>query len=93
MSRSVTASAGIANTFTDKIRLNKEFNISISGTWAGTVTLQRSFDGGTTYVDVETFTANAEKTGSEVEGGVDYRLGIKTGEYTSGSAKLRLSHS
>lgn len=93
MAVKVTKSAGDQNTFTDKIRLNKTFNVSISGTWAGTVTLQRSFDGGTTYTDVEVFTANAEKNGEEVEGGVDYRLGIKTGEYTSGTAELRLSHS
>ena len=88
----VTKSIGAQNTFTDKIRLNADFNVSISGTWAGTVTLQRSFNGGA-FVDVETFTANAEQTGKEVEGGIDYRIGIKTGEYTSGTAEVRLSHS
>jgi len=66
------------------------FNLSISGTWAGTVTLQRSFDG-QTWQDVETFTANAERVGDDPEKNINYRVGFKTGEYTSGTASVRIS--
>ena len=66
------------------------FNVSISGTWEGTVTLQRSFDG-QTWQDVETFTANAERVGDDPEKNINYRVGFKTGEYTSGAAVVRIS--
>ena len=74
------------------MRLLKEsFNVSISGgPWVGTVTLQRSFDG-QNWVDVETFTANTERIGDDIEKGMHYRLGFKVGEYTSGTATVRLS--
>jgi len=67
-------------------------NISIYGaTWAGTVTLQRAFDGGSTWRDVDTFTANEETQLYDNEAGVNYRIGIKSGEYSSGSVAVRLS--
>lgn len=90
----VTASLSAANTYTDWMPLSKYsrlFHLSISGTWAGTITLQRSVDGGTTPLDVATYTANIEDPGEEVEVGIVYRAGFKTGEYTSGTAVVRLS--
>ena len=66
------------------------FNVSISGTWAGTITLQRSFDGQNWY-DVWQFTANDQKVGDDPEENIHYRLGFKTGDYTSGSALVRIS--
>lgn len=80
-----------ANTYCDGVKLNGDFNISITGTWVGTITVQRSFDAGTSYGDVEAFTANAEKVSSSFEKGVMYRVGFKTGEFTSGTANVRLS--
>ena len=87
----VTASIAAQNTFTSSVQLLGEFNLSISGSWAGTVTLQRSFDGGTTWLDVATYSANVETAGDEPEKNVLYRAGIKTGEYTSGTAVIRIS--
>lgn len=85
------ASVAAQNTFTSTVKpVGGYLNLSISGTWAGTVTLQRSFDSGSTYVDVATYAANAEKAIEDKED-VIYRVGIKTGEYTSGTAVLRLS--
>ena len=78
------------NTFTPWLKLSGAFSLSISGTWAGTVTIQRSFDGGTTPLDVQTYTANIEDTGSEPREDTVYRVGIKTGNYTSGTANVRL---
>lgn len=80
-----------ADAYCDWVKLHGDFNISILGTWAGTVTVQRSFDGGVTPGDVEAFTANTEKVSNSFENGVMYRLGFKAGEYTSGTANVRLS--
>ncbi len=49
------------------------FDASLSGTWAGTATLQRSYDGGTTALDVEAFTANTEQTGINSSTNAEYR--------------------
>jgi len=85
--RSITAE----NQFTDSIEMNGYFNISISGTWDGTVTCQRSFDIGDTWHDVNTWTDNTQEYGFEPERGVQYRAGIKTGNYSSGTCVVRLS--
>jgi hypothetical protein len=85
--RSITAE----NLYTDAVEIVGYFNISISGTWVGTVTVQRAFDGGSTWFDVATFTANTQEYGFEPERVVHYRVGIKTGEFTSGQADVRLS--
>ena len=66
------------------------FNLSIAGTWAGTITLQRSFNGSDWY-DVEQYTANSQQVGDDPEENIHYRVGFKTGDYTSGSAVVRLS--
>ena len=57
----------------------------------GTVTLQRSFDNGSTWLDVYSTTGNVETVVDNVESGVLWRLGIKTGNFTSGTAVCRLS--
>jgi hypothetical protein len=85
--RSITAE----NLFTDPAEIVGHFNISISGTWVGIVTVQRAYDGGSTWFDVATWTTNAQEYGFEPERQVQYRIGIKTGEYGSGQADLRLS--
>ena len=85
------ASAATENTYTTAIYISGYFNLSISGTWAGTVTVQRSWDLGTSWVDVSTYTANTQKVGFEPEENIQYRVGIKTGGYTSGTAVMRLS--
>lgn len=85
--RSITSD----NLFTDAAEIVGYFNISISGTWDGTVTAQRSFDEGSTWFDVSTWTANTEEYGFEPERGVQYRAGIKTGQFGSGTVVVRIS--
>ena len=85
------ASAATENTYTTAILMTGYFNLSISGTWAATVTVQRSWDAGTTWVDVAVYTANTETVMYEPEEEVIYRVGIKTSGYTSGTCKMRLS--
>ncbi len=87
----VTRSIAAENQFTDSVRLTGFFNISLSGTWSATVTVQRSFDKGDTWFDVESFTVNTEQYGFEAEFGVYYRVGVKTGNFTSGTVVMRLS--
>ena len=85
-----TAAIGAENTFTDAVQLTGNFNISISGTFSATVTVQRSFDN-STWHDVDSFTAATQQTGFEPEV-VWYRAGVKTGGYTSGTANVRVSY-
>ena len=71
------------------------FNITITGTWTGTVTLKRSFDGGTTWVPVTSatgtamaWTANVSTSFTEPEMGVQYRA---EAALSVGPAVVRLS--
>lgn len=89
MSRVVTASIGAQNTFSDSIRLTGLFDLSISGTFSGTVTVQRSYDN-STWRDVDNFTTPVEMTGTQGEIAW-YRVGIKTGNYTSGTAVVSIA--
>jgi hypothetical protein len=88
MTTLVTASIIAQNTFSDAVRLEGYFNISLSGTWVATATVQRSIDN-STWVDVKTYTLIAEEVGFEPEF-MWYRVGVKTGAYTSGTVVVRL---
>ena len=79
-----SVSAGAADTWSDAIQVVGSFNLSISGTFSATVTVQRS-DDGTTWRDVDTFTAPSEEVGYDPILNY-YRVGIDTGDYTSGTA-------
>ena len=65
------------------------FNVSVSGSWVGTVKLQRSWDR-STWVDVATWTSNIQTTVDEPEL-VYYRVGLANGSFSSGTCNLRLS--
>jgi hypothetical protein len=85
----VDASLTAQATYTTPTTYHSTFPMRIRGTWAGTITLQRSDDHGTNYDDVETWTANTVRVVEETaRGGALYRLGFKTGEYTSGTAAV-----
>lgn len=85
------AALSAENTFTTPVNVTGLFNLSITGIWVGTITIQRSFDSGTVWKDVNTFTANTEAMDIEPEGVVVWRAGFKTGQYTSGTANVRIS--
>jgi hypothetical protein len=87
-----TASITAQNTFSDSVMLRGPFNVLITGTFSATVTLQRSFDNGSTWIDhPTTWTTPTWTTVTECEYGVLYRIGVKTGGFTSGTAVLRIS--
>ena len=87
MKESVSVTA--QNSFSSLIRLKGLYNVSISGTFVATITIQRTLDGGTTWNDVCSYTAPVEdvrlaSTADPLE--VVYRIGCKTGGFTSGTA-------
>ena len=63
-------------------------NISVYGSFVGTVTLQRSMDA-VTWTNVDTYTSPEERFGHEPEL-IYYRVGFPTGGYTSGTAYVRI---
>jgi len=72
---------------------SRGINISLTGTFAGTVAVERSFDGTNweAVTDLGTngsFTAPVSTTWTEVEGGVEYRFNCTA--YTSGTINYRL---
>jgi hypothetical protein len=88
------------NTFGSVIRVtgvggDRNFNFAISGTFSATVTLQRSIDSDTTgFIDIANYTT---PTSAGYNDTLDnsicwYRLGIKTGNYTSGTATVALTY-
>lgn len=79
-----SVSAAAQNTWSPSIQVVGSFNLSISGTFVATVTVQRSEDG-TNWHDVDTFTTPSEDVGYDPILNY-YRVGIDTGNYTSGTA-------
>ena len=87
----VTASISSDDTYSEVLIIPAgTFNLSIWGTFSATVTVQRTFDDGDTWLDVRDFTSNGEWFGTEGEGS-KYRIGIKSGNYTSGTVNLRMA--
>ncbi len=97
VSRDVSAE----NQFTDPVRIVGEFNLSISGTFVATVTVQRSFDGGVNWLDIASWSEPFEGWDREPLSQVcptnahtvQYRAGVKTGEFTSGTVSIILGQS
>ena len=95
---------GNQNAFSQAVRVvgvgtvARNYSWTISGTWVGTLTLQRSFDGPTSgFVDVSTTTINgsvASSTGGaagtpDLDNAIAWeRIGFKGGDYTSGAAQV-----
>ncbi len=104
--KEVTAALTAQNTFTDWIKpkipdhINDPhmhfLNISIGGTWQGTITIQRRFGSEDSPRDVtdgsfvHTTATVVEQSLYDPERGVEYRIGFKIGDYTSGTCNVRL---
>lgn len=87
------------DTFGDFIEIEgvsnaRAFTIQITGTWVATVTLQRSYDEGISWEDVNTYTSNVLTSFNDGFDNVTilYRIGVKSGDYTSGTATVALSY-
>ena len=87
-----TKSVTAENQFSGAVDIQGSFNVSVGGAgWAGTIHVQRSFDGGATWLDVDSFTVPTQRVGDEPELGVKYRIGCKTGNFSSGTIPCRIS--
>jgi hypothetical protein len=90
-----TSTISAANTFTTPIYLIGWFNVSVYftggavGPTSSTITVQRSFDKGTTWLDVQQYTTTIEQYGFEPEGAT-YRVGIKAAQYGGTPVTVRL---
>jgi len=91
MAGEVTKSITAENTFSDTIQVQGYFNVSVTGIAGGTeVTVQKiSGVDGSNYTDVDSFTADVETYGFDPERKT-YRIGVKTGDFGSGTCKVRL---
>lgn len=93
-----SASLSAANTFTSAMKVagpNRDVLWTITGTWAGTIVLQRSTisaDAGFADVATKSWTSNQSTTNYDDGLTVDawYRLGFNAGAYTSGTAVCTL---
>lgn len=82
----------------------RDFTYSVSGTWAGTLRWQRSFDGedvefhrfrkaqGTADTDITGNVSNIVNDDNEDNAISYYRLGFETGAYTSGAAEVEVTY-
>jgi hypothetical protein len=79
----------------DRTGVSGAFNASLTGTFAATLRLERSFDGGATYEPLTalgtaiTFTGPCSETFEEPEADVRYRWNCTS--YTSGTIQYRIS--
>jgi len=97
----ITGTPAGANQFTAPIEITgvgssqRTFGIVITGTFSGTLTLQQSVGSPGAWVDIESWTAAVSTSYAD---GLDnqiiyYRVGFKSGAYTSGSASVSLTNS
>jgi hypothetical protein len=99
LGQTVSASVTAENQFSDPIRVTgidagRVFSIVITGTWVATVTLQRSVGEPGDWTDVTTYTTNQSTSYDDTLDNqiIYYRIGVKTGGYTSGTADCQLSY-
>lgn len=88
ITKQASASLTAQNTFCTAIDVLGQAVFSVSGTWVATVTLQRSHDNEVTWMDVQDYTGNFEITLEDKVGSM-YRVGVKTGNYTSGTVVIK----
>lgn len=95
-----TAPVSGGNVFTGPIQVTgvggqRAFSIIVTGTFAATFTLQYSISAPGNWIDAKTYTTDQAISYND---GLDnqvffYRIGVKSGDYTSGSAVATLSFS
>ncbi|MCF6216841.1 MAG: hypothetical protein L3J58_11810 [Emcibacter sp.] len=88
----IEADLSASDTFSDWLSLRgvgeHNFAVEATGSFVGTLTAQvRSVNGN--IVDLEDFTAIFTRQGT-LNGSFDFRIGFKAGNYTSGTANIRI---
>lgn len=97
--QTVQADLTAEDTYSDPVRVTsvgtaRAFNIALVGTWVANLTLQVAASDAGPWSDVSTYTSNVSTSYND---GLDnqilyYRIGIKTGGYTSGTVDVTLSY-
>lgn len=98
--QTVTADVTAENSFTNTIKVTgvtsqRIFTIVRAGTWVATVKLQRSLTSDTgPWEDVDTYNSNGTITYDDTLDNQTawYRIGVKTGHFTSGTVELSLDY-
>jgi hypothetical protein len=97
--QTVTRTVSAENTFSDPIRIvgvgeQRRFSIIVAGTFTATVTLQYSLNAPGSWVDVTPYTTATSTTHLDGQDNqvIYYRIGVKTGDFTSGPVAVTLSH-
>lgn len=95
----IAASLSAEDTFSDPIRVTgsgsaRNFTVAVTGTWSGTLHLQRSASDSGPWANWEERTENAtDVENDELDNQIIYyRIGFETGDYTSGTASITLSY-
>lgn len=101
----VTQSLSSDDTYTDPIRVtgltsegnDRDWNYEITGTWSGTISIQRSYDGPDTgFIEVEQITANPGSPVTytdEADNAIYwYRLGFRPNTFVSGVAEIEINY-
>ena len=96
----VSAAISAAGNWSDSIRVvgvdnSRIFTITITGSWTATVTLQRSIDDEGSWTEVTTYATN--QAAVSFDDSLDntiafYRIGVDTGDFTSGTANVSMSY-
>lgn len=94
----VEIAASGANQFTNEIRvtgITRSFLVTVASVGSNTVTLQRSIGAPGSWVDVTTYTSNGTTAFNDSLDNqiIYYRIGIKTGDYSSGTTTVTLEYS
>jgi len=92
MQHSQTASLASQGAATTPLAVDtgKYFDVSVKGTFTGTVSLQRSFDGGNTWGTMTAYTAPAEASFGPAASDAQVRLSMTA--YTSGAASALVGY-
>ena len=91
-----TTSLIVSGSVVDYPCTDRNFYIAIAGTWSGTITLERSYEGPTTgFTSYQTYTSN--QSAVLIDDGLNneiiwYRIGFEPGNYGSGEAVCTLSY-
>ncbi len=90
--KTISTSIGAQNIFSNTIEVDsgERVIVNITGTWGATVTVQVSYDDGSNWLDLDATTSNASTAYTENLNDVLYRVGVKTGDYTSGTVEAEL---
>lgn len=94
-----SASIASANVFSNSIRVvgidtDRAVNVTVAGAFTATVTVQKSVGNDTDWDDVTTYTAATTATLNDglTNQIVYYRIGIKSGEWTSGTVTVTITN-